>query len=194
MFIGKPFGMKKILILIVILIQAFIYHACNNNKEKKATDRAAVLANESDVDEDGKVFIKAAALNGVMEVELAKIAQKQASSKQVKNFADMMISDHTRIYNDLKKLATDKHILLPITLEPAQTDQVNRLKALSGSSFDEIYMRMASTSHEQAIKDYQAGAANRDKQVNRFAAENIPVLKEHLKSARAAFNNVVNKR
>ena len=186
--------MKKVLILIIILTQAFIYHACNNNKDKKNKDRSAILANESDVDEDGKVFMKAAALSGVMEVELAKVAQKQGSTAEVKKFADMMISDHTRIYNDLKKLATDKHILLPITLEPAQTEQLNKMQALTGSSFDETYLRMVSTSHEQAIKDFEAGATNRDKQVNKFAADNIEILKEHLKSARSAFNNVVNKR
>lgn len=186
--------MKKVLIVIIILTQAFIYHACNNTKDKETTDRSTIIANESDVDEDGKVFMKAAALSGVMEVELAKIAQKQGSSPEVKKFADMMISDHTRIYNDLKKLATDKHILLPITLEADQTAQLNKMKALKGSSFDETYLRMVSTSHQQAIKDFEAGATNRDKQVNNFASDNIEILKEHLKSAQAAFNNVVNKR
>jgi putative membrane protein len=107
--------MKKVLILLIILTQAFFYHACNNNKDSKAK-KSTVIANESDVDDDGKQFMKAAALGGIMEVELAKLAQKQASSPAVKEFAGMMISDHTRIYNDLKKLATDKYILLPITL------------------------------------------------------------------------------
>jgi putative membrane protein len=186
--------MKKVLILMMILTQAFIYHACNNNKDKQTTDRSVIIANESDVDDDGKVFMKAAAIGGVMEVELAKVAQKQASSPEVKKFADMMIADHTRIYNDLKKLATDKHILLPITMEAAQKEQLNKMQALQGSTFDETYMRMMVTSHEKAIKDYEDGATNRDRQVNHFASENMKTLQDHLKSARAAFNNVIIKR
>lgn len=180
--------MKKVLIVIVILVQAFLYHACDNSKKP---DKSTILANESDVDDGGKEFIKAASLGGIMEVELAKLAQQQASSPAVKDFADMMIADHTRIFNELKKLATDKHILLPIELDQQQTEQLNRLKAIDGPKFDETYMRLVVRSHEQALKDYQAGARNRDRQVNKFASEKIETLKEHHSSSQSIFNKLI---
>jgi putative membrane protein len=88
--------MKKVLIVLIILTQAFLYHACNNQDTKKAA-KSTVLVNQSDVDEDAKIFMKAASVSGIMEVEFAKLAQKQASSSAVKEYADMMITDHTRI-------------------------------------------------------------------------------------------------
>lgn len=183
--------MKKVLIVIIILTQAFLYNACNNNPDNKNIEKSARDANESDVDDGGKLFIKAAAVGGIMEVELAKAAQTQASSPEVKKFADMMISDHTRIYNELKKLATDKHILLPIELEQAQKDDLKKLQELKGPAFDEAYMRMMVSSHEKAIQDYEAGSSNRDRQVNKFASEKIDSLKTHLNSARSLFNSLV---
>ncbi|NEU07210.1 DUF4142 domain-containing protein [Flavihumibacter sp. R14] len=182
--------MKKVLILIIILVQAFLYHACNNQDNKK-TEKSTLLANQSDIDEDGKDFMKAASLGGIMEVELAELAQKQARSADVRKFADMMIADHTRIFNELKKLATDKHILLPIDLEQEQKDHVNQLQKLSGQEFDEGYLRLMVTSHEETVVDFEKGANNRDRDVNKFAGEKIETLKEHLNTAKSLFNNVV---
>ena len=180
--------MKKVLIVLVILVQAFLYHACDNGKKPA---KSTVLVNQSDVDEDAKEFMKAASISGIMEVELAEIAQQKATSPAVKEFAEMMIADHTRIFNELKKLATDKHILLPIELEQEQTDQLNKLKALSGSEFDESYMRLMVRSHEQAVKDFETGARNRDRHVNKLASDKIETLKEHLSSSKSIFNKLI---
>jgi len=180
--------MKKVLIVIVILVQAFFYHACDNSKKP---DKSTVLVNESDVDDGGKAFMKAASLSGIMEVELAKIAQQNAASPTVKEFAEMMISDHTRIFNELKKLATDKHILLPIELEQEQIAQLTKLKELNGTEFDRGYMRLMVRSHEQAVKDFEAGARNRDPQVNKLASDKLETLKEHLSESKSIFNKII---
>jgi putative membrane protein len=182
--------MKKVLIVLIILTQALLYHACNNQDKNKA-EKSTILVNQSDVDEEAKSFMKAASISGIMEVELAKLAQKQASSSAVKEYADMMIADHTRIYNDLKKLATDKHILLPIDLEPKEREQLERLQKLNGAEFDENYMRFMVTSHEKAVSDFEMGGRNRDRDVNKFASAKIEELKTHLNSARSLFNTVV---
>lgn len=172
----------------VILVQAFLYHACDNGKNP---DKSTVLVNESDVDDGGKAFMKAASVSGIMEVELAKIAQQHATSPNVKKFAEVMISDHTRIFNELKKLATDKHILLPIELEQEQTAELNKLKELNGTEFDRSYMRLTVRGHEQAVKDFEAGARNRDPQVNKLASDKLETLKEHLSESKSIFNKVI---
>lgn len=167
-----------------------MYSACTNNQENKA-EKSTILANQSDVDEGAKEFMKAASIGGVMEVELSKVARQQSSNRSVKEFADMMIKDHTRIYNELKKLATDKHILLPIELEPEQKQELDELRKVSGSAFDERYMRLMVTNHEKAIADYQTGARNRDRDVNKLASAKIDSLKIHLNSAKSIFNKLI---
>ena len=182
--------MNKACILSIILIQTLLFAACTNNKENKA-EKSTVLVNQSDVDEDAKEFMMAASIGSIMEVELAKVAQQQSSNSTVKDFAEMMIKDHTRIYNELKKLATDKHILLPIELEQEQKQELDELRKVSGSAFDERYMRLMVTNHEKAIADYQTGARNRDRDVNKLASAKIDSLKSHLNSAKSIFNKLI---
>jgi putative membrane protein len=182
--------MKKVLILMILLVQAILYHSCNNNSDTKA-EKSTVLANQSDVDEGAMKFMKLASESGIMEVQFSMVARQKSRSPAVKEFAEMMIADHTRIYNDLKKLASDKHILLPIEMDKSQTDQLNTLTELSGAKFDQNYMRMMAASHQKAIELYKEGANNRDKDVNQFAQKKITLLEDHLNSARSIFNNVV---
>ena len=174
----------------IILVQVILHHACNNDSEKKA-GKSTILVNQSNVDEGARNFMKLASESGVMEVEFSRIAKQKSRSRAVKEFADMMIADHTRIYNDLKKLATDKRILLPIEMDKSQTGQLNKLKELNGAKFDQAYMRMMVRSHQNAINTYQEGANNRDRDVNQFALKRITLLESHLNSARSIFNKVV---
>lgn len=63
--------------------------------------------------EDEIDFMKQAAQNGHAEVESAKLAQKKASSPQVKSFAQHMIADRTKANKELMALAKGKGVELP---------------------------------------------------------------------------------
>nr|WP_292444251.1 DUF4142 domain-containing protein [Methylibium sp.] len=73
-------------------------------------------------------FLKQAAENGHVEVEGAKLAQKKASSPQVKSFAKQMVADHTKAGKELMALAKKKGIEVPS--EPSVL-QKGKLKLLS---------------------------------------------------------------
>src|SRR5436190_3578209 len=55
-------------------------------------------------------FIRAAAKSGFLEVRLAKMGVQKAQNASVKALAQRMVDDHTKINDDLKKLATSKGI------------------------------------------------------------------------------------
>lgn len=184
--------MKKIFIFTIILTQAFIYNSCNGNAEKKdkSADNSTLLINESDVDQDAANFIKHASLSSIIEIEYGKVAEQNAKSESVKSFAQAMIKDHTRIYNEMKKLATDKKILLPIKMEQGPTDSLAQLQTLSGEAFDQNYMQLMVSGHQKAIENFKLGAQNRDATINKFASEKIELLKEHLNSAISTYNSL----
>jgi len=54
-----------------------------------------------------------AASGGMTEVELGKIASSKAQNAEVKKFAEMMVTDHTKAGDDLKALAVKKNTLPP---------------------------------------------------------------------------------
>ena len=170
-----------------------MFSACDSTtseKKNKNLESSAYLASETDVDQDAAIFLKGASLSSIMEVELAKIAQQKTSNQSVKSFAQMMETDHTRVFNEMKKLATDKKILLPIVMESSGTDSLKALQNLSGSAFDQSYMQLMISSHEASIKNFERGADNRDLAVNKFASAKIDILKSHLNSARSIYNTL----
>jgi putative membrane protein len=58
-------------------------------------------------------FMNDAAPGGMAEVELGRMAAKQAQSSEVKQFAARMIADHTKAGDGLKQLAQQKKVILP---------------------------------------------------------------------------------
>lgn len=57
-------------------------------------------------------FMNEAAPGGMAEVELGRLATKQAASKEVKQFAERMITDHSKAGEELKQLAQQKKVIL----------------------------------------------------------------------------------
>ena len=128
-------------------------------------------------------FVEAAAKSGAMEVEASKIAVERADNARVKSFAKMMVSDHSKANDKLKKLAMDKGIDLPD--EQAVAPDLAQLKDKSGHDFDMAYMQAAGPdAHQQAVSLFQQEATSgTDAQLRSFAKQTLPTLKKHLKEA-----------
>src|SRR5215204_6234316 len=58
-------------------------------------------------------FWSKAAQGGMAEVELAKLALQKSTNADVKKFAQMMVTDHTKANDELKALAAKKNVTLP---------------------------------------------------------------------------------
>src|SRR5690606_41584765 len=55
-------------------------------------------------------FVDDASARGVAEIEMAKLALKESQAQDVKNFAQMMIDDHTKANQKLKEIAQQKNM------------------------------------------------------------------------------------
>src|SRR5437773_2872523 len=62
-------------------------------------------------------FVTRAAIGGVTEVEMGKLAGDRASSADVKKFAEKMVTDHTKANEELEKIATGKSLKVPNALD-----------------------------------------------------------------------------
>jgi putative membrane protein len=130
-------------------------------------------------------FMKDAAEGGLAEVELGKIAAKNAENPEVKKFGQMMVTEHTKANEELKALAAKKNVQLPAAPESYKSD-IDSMSKMKGADFDRDYVDMMVDDHEATIADFEAQAKNSsDPDVKAFAEKSLPVLRKHLETIKA---------
>jgi putative membrane protein len=133
-----------------------------------------------------KTFATEAAKGGLAEVQLSQLALQKASSPQVKDFAQRMVTDHTQANQDLMQLGTSENLNLPTQLDTKHKSELDRLNAMSGTAFDTAYMQDMVQDHKQAVADFQKQAkSGSDPALKSFAQKYLSVIQQHLQMAEA---------
>src|SRR5215217_7956264 len=123
-------------------------------------------------------FVTEAAVGGMAEVELGRLAQTKAQNAEVKRFAQMMIDDHSKANDELKSLATKKNISLPTSLDAKHQSTMQKLQGMSGAEFDKAYVDDMLEDHEKDVSEFEKQSqSNPDADVKAFAAKTLPTLK-----------------
>jgi putative membrane protein len=137
-----------------------------------------------------KQFVTAAAQGNLAEVEVGKLALKQATQTEVKQFAERMVQDHTQAYNELKVLARQQNITFPTGIGKQNQATLTNLSKLSGSAFDQTYMNNMVEAHikTESLCE-QEGQQGEDPVLKTWAAKILPTVKEHLQMARSIVGN-----
>ncbi len=132
-------------------------------------------------------FVKEAAIGGMAEVELGKLAADKASSAEVKRFGQRMVDDHGKANDELKTLAGNKNIDLPTAPDAKSQSLMDRLSKLSGDAFDRAYMQEMVKDHRKDVNEFRDYAkSGKDPDIKAWAAKTLPTLEEHLKLAQDA--------
>ncbi len=126
-------------------------------------------------------FTTKAAQGGMSEVQLGNLALAKAQSADVKQFAQQMVTDHTKANNDLKEVAAKKSVALPTDINNEQKELMEKLSKLSGAEFDKEYVKAMVEDHEKDVKEFKAQSeSGTDSDVKAFAAKTLPTLQSHL--------------
>ncbi len=134
---------------------------------------------------DDKKFVKDAALGGMTEVELGKLAAQKGSSDAVKQFGQKLVDDHSKANDELKQIASTENIQVPDTLDSKHQSRIDKLSKLSGPSFDKAYIKDQVKDHEKDMQEFQSEAqGGSDPNVKQFASKTLPVLQQHLSMAK----------
>lgn len=132
-------------------------------------------------------FAREAAMGGMEEAELGKIAVKNGANDQVKQFGQRMIDDHSKAGEDLKAVAAKKSLTLPTELDAKHKAAVNRFAAMTGAEFDRAYMKDMVKDHESDVAEFRKeSTGGSDKEIQGFASRTLPTLEDHLRMARDA--------
>lgn len=191
--------MKKVF-LATTFVAALMFQACNSgSKSKSSTDSSMMDTAKMDTATtmgtdtsamhpaatNANAFMEQAAIGGLMEVEAGKLAEKQSTNAAIKDFAAMMVKDHSKANDELKGIATAKKFTLPSSLPAADKNHLDDMKKLSGADFDKHYVGMMVTDHAKAEALFTAGMKNPDKEISGFASKTLPIIQGHYKKALA---------
>lgn len=134
-----------------------------------------------------KQFLIEAAQAGNAEVMASKLVRTKNTSQEVRSFASQMLSDHTRMADQLKKLATAKGVDLPsdATTSSREQQKITQLSTLDGKEFDRKFTEeIGVNAHRDAVTLFDKASKNaKDRDIERFASANLPALKHHLQMA-----------
>jgi putative membrane protein len=138
-----------------------------------------------DMKQADKAFARDAAMGGIEEVELGKIAVRNGHSDQVKQFGQRMIDDHRKANDQLKSIAEKDNIALPSALDAQKQAKVDRFKRMTGVAFDRAYMRDMLKDHEMDVAAFRKEAdSGMNPNLKDFAGSTLPTLQDHLRQAK----------
>lgn len=132
-----------------------------------------------------QAFVKEAAIGGMAEVDLGKLAASKASNPDVKQFGQRMVDDHGKANDELKGWASQKSVNLPADIDAKHKAEHARLEKLSGDAFDRAYMASMVADHNKDVAAFERESKNaKDADLKAWAAKTLPTLQDHQKSAK----------
>jgi putative membrane protein len=130
-------------------------------------------------------FIRDAALGGMAELELGKLAGAKSQSDPVKEFARRMIEDHGKAHEELTGLGKEAGATLPTELDDEHKAIHKQLENLSGPAFDRGFIDSQTNDHQTAVQLFEWEViAGDNARLKHFCATTLPTLFRHLEMAR----------
>ena len=131
-------------------------------------------------------FIKDAVQGNLAEVRMGELAQKNGGSEGVKSFGRMLVEDHGKAANESTAIAKKMNIEVAKEPKPEAQAMAAKMAKMQGAEFDKHFASHMAMEHEKEIKKYQDAAKAYGKtEVGMYAANSVPVLQKHLKTAQA---------
>jgi putative membrane protein len=164
---------KGVMIKLSCLIVAVIFAAaCSSNGSLTAMRQ---------VDRD---FVLKASEANIAEIEIGEIAIANATTPEVRTFAEMMRTDHQSALDDLKSIANDKNTGITLSINFDHQKIKQDLAQLNGYVFDTAYMQSRVRDIGKTIAIFETEiSTGSDSQIVDYATEYLMHLQRHRQQA-----------
>jgi putative membrane protein len=192
--------MKPIALMPVVFAAALSF-ACNS-ENRTTSERSTVGTSGDTVSAGDREFVEDVAIANMAEVELGKMAMERGVSAEVKQFADMMVKDHSKAGDELRQIAMQHSIPVPAALDEQHQDLKTKLSNVTGAEFDREYMNAMVDGHEDVVDRLQTRASEdrlgdekgtvkpessdnpTEAALNQWSAKALPTVRHHLDEAK----------
>jgi putative membrane protein len=129
-------------------------------------------------------FLEQANQGSVDEIDLAQIALKKSDNPDVKNFAQRMIDDHTKLLDDMKPFDMEAGLKVPEHDSAATDAEKAKLEILTGKTFDKAYIKEMVEDHHKVLEAFIAEQKSTGYPAFKTAVgQGEHIVRQHLESA-----------
>jgi putative membrane protein len=137
---------------------------------------------------DQKCAMKLADVNN-FEIQAGRLALQKSQSDEIKQFAKMMVDDHTRAQQQLQQIGQQKGWQFSQQLMPVHKAILDELSKLDGQEFDRVYLYGQVAGHTMvALGLRDAKSDLQDPELRQYAATIQPKVQQHLQQAQRLAN------
>ncbi|HEY0795599.1 MAG TPA: DUF4142 domain-containing protein [Acidisarcina sp.] len=132
-----------------------------------------------------KMFVRKALQGGMAEVQLGQLALTKTNDPDIKAFAQKMVDDHTKMGDDMKPVAEQNGVKVPMRLSKKDEAIKMKLSSLDGAAFDKSYIKDMVKDHEQDEAEFKKESQMASiPAVKDAAASGEPIISMHLDMAK----------
>jgi len=126
-------------------------------------------------------FATKASIGNVFEVKTSALALARTKNKKVAALARVMVEDHPKGETQLQSAAKAQDSLSPpVELDAVTQDKYNQLEKATGPAFDELYVKLQTEAHVEAVALFSGFAEEGPAgPLKDFAKETLPTLRTH---------------
>jgi putative membrane protein len=128
-----------------------------------------------------------------MEVEMGKLAQSKSTTPEIRQYAQVLITDHEEAQKKVTNLASDRNLSIGESNETSsgetattyKNDSLAQLNSLKGREFDRAFLKQMVADHDKSAKMLRSVLSTLDDapDVKSLVTQLIPVIEKHLSKA-----------
>lgn len=181
--------MKHLNKLIPFVVVGMIAFGCGSKPAD--SNEVAEEANEEKFDdrkdEKDADFVAEAVAANYAEIAMSTLAAERSDNAQVKEVAQMLVTDHNKLLGELQSFATAKAITIPVEAEDEGKRKLESLiKEDDMKDFNKEWCNKMVDKHQNAISNYESRRdKTEDAELKAWIEQTLPHLRTHLDKLKA---------
>lgn len=107
-----------------------------------------------------QTFVSRATNANMLEIEASRVALERTQNAQVREYAQRMVNDHTKVGAQMQELAPQLNVTVPQSLDAPMQGQVQTLRTADAAGFDRAYVDLMVSSHRDAVELFTQAAGS----------------------------------
>ena len=130
-------------------------------------------------------FAKEAIEGNLAEVQMGQLAQQNGASQGVKDFGQMLVTDHGQANTKAQSVAQSLNVTPPNAPNAKQKKDHDKMSKMIGAAFDKAFAQHMVADHKKDVAAYQKASKSKNQTVAGYASETLPTLQKHLQAAQS---------